>query len=143
MIIHTDKPLEVRDAIHRASRSRDCVAQTLQRGSRKRATSIHFSLAGNGGRHTTRCNSGNWGAGSENAAHWDDWGVVIAAVFEADPNASIPRVYETADDFHRITNNRFTGPFDECPGSRHNWVTSNSTARMRSCKKCSAVQNFN
>src|SRR5690606_42006219 len=85
MRIHTDKTNEVRAAIWRATGALPGVyAEVSEHGSRSRAGALELRLTGNSGRYR---NTGRWGADWEKSATWDEWGVVLAAVFAADPHA--------------------------------------------------------
>lgn len=139
MRIHTDRPGAVATAMFRAAQTRDCSLEYSSHGSRGRTGAVEFSLAGRGERHTLRKNTGYQGSSVEYAAHWDDWGVVIAAAFVADPDATIPSAYETAAMFHMMTGGRFDGTgFTECPGPRHKWDWMGDGTFT--CKKCGATK---
>ncbi len=154
MRIHTDKMTAVRQHIYQATGALPGVyAEVSEHGSRSRRGALELRLTGNG---TRRPNSGRWGAepyGGEYAATWDEWGVVIAAVYAADPDAiwgSAKRpVYAGADDFHWQTGERFAhvalilevGDYvllmPEDTHAVHMWdYVAQGT---RECRKCSAT----
>lgn len=145
MKIHTDLPGSVEVAIYEAAhRLPGVYADTVGVGSRSRKGALILGLEGNGSRR----NTGKYGASDEHAATWDEWGVVLAAVFATDPNAfagskSYP-VYHDADHFHWATANRFLRgrilPIDTHP--RHLWEYEGrcvvGTFDAYDCRKCSA-----
>jgi hypothetical protein len=62
-----------------------------------------------------------WSAGDDHAASWDQWGVFLAAIFRADPDARMGGTakrpgYANAEDYHWQTCNRFR---DGRPGTYH------------------------
>ena len=147
MRIHTDKTTEVRAAIWQATGALPGVyAEMSEHGSRSRAGALELRLTGNSPR---RPNSGRWGADSyENAATWDEWGVVLGAVYAADPDAicgSAKRpVYAGADDYHWQTGERFAhvGPdnytLPEDTHTLHRWdYVAQGTVE---CTKCTATR---
>ena len=73
MRIHSD--IITREDIHRATPA-DVAATVTTHGSRSRLQAFEVSLEGLGARHTRKKNSGQYGAGYEYAASWDDWGVL-------------------------------------------------------------------
>lgn len=85
-------------------------------GSRTHLAKYDIILSGESGR---QMNSGRYGpapCGSTEAATWDQWGIYLAVIFEADPTAKTD-YYADAEDFHRQTGGRFDrepngGPFD-------------------------------
>ncbi len=93
----------------------DVIATVTTHGSRKRASAFEISLAGFGERHTRKKNSGQYGAGDEKAATWDDWGVVLARLFEIDPNMTAT-YYKDRADFYEQTRKH------QQPGSRAPWL---------------------
>lgn len=73
-------------------------------GSRSHFWGYTIILEGESGRHT---NSGSYGARTDSeAATWDQWGIFLAVIFEADPGAKTDS-YANAEDFHRKTGGRF------------------------------------
>lgn len=141
MRLHTDKPDQVIGAIHDASARLDGVYATLSRhGSRSRAGAVELSLEGNG----YPVNTGTRGAGAKIGATWDEWGVVLAAVFNADPEAFAGSqkhpVYAGAEDFARKTCYRFDdGQLPEDTHRRHDW---SHGMRYACCTKCTAEREW-
>ena len=141
MRLHTDKPDQVIGAIHDASARLDGVYATFSRhGSRSRAGAVELSLEGNG----YPVNTGARGAGTKIGATWDEWGVVLAAVFDADPEAFAGSqqhpVYAGAEDFARKTCYRFDdGQLPEDTHRRHDW---SHGMRYACCTKCTAEREW-
>lgn len=146
MRIHTDKAAEVRYAINAATRELPGVyhGPMSEHGSRSRKGALELSLTGNSGRYR---NTGKWGADGEKSATWDEWGVVLAAVYAADPEAICGTakrpVYAGADDFHWQTGERFAhvGPGNyTLPEDTHEVHMWDYVAQgTRECRKCSAT----
>lgn len=149
MRIHTDKINEVWAAIWRATGALPGVyAEVSEHGSRSRAGALELRLTGNSGRYR---NTGKWGAHWEKSATWDEWGVVLAAVFAADPHAICGTakypVYAGVNDFHWQTGERFVHapPAIETGGralpedthALHRWAY--VAQGTRECRKCSAT----
>jgi hypothetical protein len=136
MRIHTDDPQRARQAVEEALKVLPGVEATVRlHGSRSRRGAINLTLTGSDGRTGYRVNSGTQGPGYRGAASWDEWGVVLAFIFDADPDAFVKGVYAGADDFHDRTADRFEAlalPPDSHP--RHVWTSGSP----RFCKKCSA-----
>lgn len=84
-----------------------------------------------------RSNSGGSGAGDEHAATWDQWGVFLAAVFDADPDARMT-YYKDAGDFHYQTSHRFRDGWPEDAHGDHSWDFAAPGAQT--CRECSAVR---
>jgi len=141
MRLHTDLITEL--DIHAATGGLPNVyADVFSHGSRSRERAFEVRLTGNG----YRVNSGNRGAGFENGATWDEWGVFLARLFEVDPHAfwgSATRpVYPSRQVFHQITGNRFReGELPADTHRRHTWEV--HIPRLRECIRCSAVDDFN
>lgn len=86
-------------------------------GSRTHAHTFDVLLLG----HTSnrRPNSGYRGAGDEYAATWDEWGIFLARIFDADPTTRAT-YYDDAEHFHWVTGDRFrTLTHDEQHVSHH------------------------
>lgn len=141
MRIHTDRPYEVVAAIHEATRRLPGVyATTKQHKSRSREAGIELRLEGNG----YPVNTGRSGAHQGTiGATWDEWGVVLAAIFEADPTAFAGTakrpVYADRADYHHLTGYRFS-PVEGLPEDthkRHKWQYIGP--RQFACGKCSAT----
>ena len=69
--------------------------------SQSRAQAFEVALSGNG------TDGGAYGALDYKVATWDEWGIVLNALFDADPELTVPRVYESADHFHWVTGDRY------------------------------------
>lgn len=86
--------------------------------SRSRKNGIELKLFGSSSHYP------NFGRNSygDMAATWDEWGMVIGAMFAADPEMTC-RAYDGADDFHYQTDSRFASdlPLQE-RHKRHKWV---------------------
>jgi hypothetical protein len=86
-------------------------------GSQSRARAFKLVLSGT----SPRRGQSTIGDSEYYAATWDQWGIVLGALFEADPDARVAQVYEGADDFHWQTSDRFNGQqITPCP--QHRWV---------------------
>lgn len=117
-----------------------------EHGSRSHARAFELSLTGTS---PYPPGTANYNPGDK-AATWDEWGVVLAAIFAADPAAraggSAARpIYGSAEHFHHTTAGRFTDGLPEDTHPRHKWVPviargSGGTVRQLSmyCDKCSA-----
>jgi len=109
-----------------------------EHGSRKRDHAFELKLTGTSNR---RPNGGNRGAGDDYAATWDQWGAVIAAIFAADPEATMT-YYPSAAAFDAFTRYRFDGGIlpDDAHGDhtfRHD-----PASGLHKCTKCSAAQDW-
>ena len=139
MRIHTNDVPAVRTAIYQATASLPGVyATTSRHGSRTHAGALELSLEGNGHRK----NTGTSGAGDESGATWDEWGVVLAAVFAADPGAMCGSkaypAYRNAEHYHFLTGDRFrAGTLPEDTHKRHRWTLHLSDNR-NGCASCSS-----
>lgn len=114
-------------------------------GSRKRARAFNVLLTGESRR---RPNGGKRGAIRDDvfAATWDQWGVFLSVLFEADPEMVTP-YYKDSDEFHHRTDGRFEMKAGDSPW----WPTDAhgdhrfefaGTPFEQSCTKCSAVQRW-
>jgi hypothetical protein len=75
-----------------------------EHGSRTHRISYEVELSGEGERH--RRNAANAGSTGRRAATRDDWGNVIAALYELDHSAKIGP-YNSRAEFHAMTNNAY------------------------------------
>ena len=82
--------------------------------SRKRSHAFELNLGGSGR------TGGQWGQQDGKAATWDEWGMFLAALYEADPDAVTP-YYEDADDFDFRTGGRFDDLTPEEQHTQHHW----------------------
>jgi hypothetical protein len=92
-----------------------------QRGSRKRSHGFEVSLTGTSTRRPN--NREAWRETDDYAATWDEWGMFLAYLFDKDPDAIVPGVYESGDDFHFKTGERFytLTPEQQHGGAGHRW----------------------
>lgn len=137
MRIHTDTLTE--QDIHRATNLLPGVYATVSaHGSRSRKTALEMSLTGNGYAR----NTGQYGAGDEAGATWDEWGVVLAELFALDPKAFAGSakhpVYRDQADYDQKTRYRFGAGegLPEDTHKRHNWKPTRPGHFQ--CSKCSA-----
>lgn len=107
----------------------------IPKGSRKRARAFDVALTGTSNR---RPNSGQAGAaGDDYAATWDEWGMFIQDLFEADPEAIIGD-YTDYENFNYRTMGRFvflTAP-DQHKSHRWEWLGEGGKYQ---CKNCPAM----
>jgi hypothetical protein len=75
------------------------------------------------------------------AATWDQWGIVLGALFAIDPSARVPGVYADGGDFHWQTGGRFNGKGELTPCPQHRWVSA-PTGRESRCTLCPAVKRW-
>jgi hypothetical protein len=105
MHIHTDhlNKSDLRDALRATGLSARGVYFDFDRamsvhGSRKRARRIDFYLVATEGHGRRWANSGNYGAGTDKAATWLEWGALIAELYHRDPGALVA-YYGSPGDF--------------------------------------------
>lgn len=109
-------------------------------GSRSRERAYEVRLEGNGGIVGHRRINNPLDPYGPNAT-WDEWGVVIARLFDIDPasfwgGAKRP-VYSDEWDYHYQTAHRFSDlALPEDTHKRHHWEY--KSPRQFACKKCSA-----
>jgi hypothetical protein len=108
MRIHSDsiEELEVRKAARLAGVG---FTRLSLHGSRSRAAAFDVILTGNSGR---RQNMG----GPDEAATWDEWGIVLGHLHRLDPNLKTP-YYHGEEHYVWATGGRFTPDFT--PASQH------------------------
>lgn len=113
MKIHSDILTE--SDIHAATCAagmRGVDADVITRGSRSRKRSLDMKLTGTSTRRPNP-GTGSRGYSDDYAATWDEWGMVINALFDIDPKAIIGQ-YPSAAHFHAATRTRFenlTAPY--------------------------------
>lgn len=135
MRIHTDNAAQVEAAIRDAAAARRGVyiERLTTHRSRKRAGALDFALSGTSNRNTQ--------SGKYKAATWDEWGVVLAAAFAADPNADAT-YYQGADHYHWMTGDRFHDGMPADTHAQHRWDVQGrsltGTYTISKCTKCSA-----
>ncbi len=137
MKIHSDilSPIQIHQATIAAG-MRGVDAEVTVAGSRSRQASLNVSLTGNSKRRT---NSGQYGAGDEYAATWDEWGIFIQALYEIDPQALIGQ-YGERGVFEACTGGRFQSLTAPYACADHRWF---SVGAMRQeCKWCSATFDY-
>lgn len=113
--------------------------EVTEHGSRSHTRAYEISLSGTSNR---RKNPGTYGYREvDHAATWDEWGVVIARIFDRDPHAVFGTVkhptYADSGDFDYQTAGRFDSlqmPFDTHQDHRWEFVSLGHLT----CKKCTA-----
>lgn len=145
MRIHTNDPDAVLDTIHGTTRKMHGVSANITKhGSRSRTGAIELKLTGTSNRRVNAGTARNIDRFNlPYAATYDEWGVVLAAIFEADPDAFAGSaknpVYRDFDHFHYATGARFdSGGLPEDTHQDHRWefVAPGEFA----CGSCSAVK---
>lgn len=121
MKIHLNLPEhKAIDALNDARRAADVVFERVTlHGSRTHERAVDVILSGDSPHAINSGRSGSWGD-APRAASWDQWGIFLAVIFEADPTAKAGR-YANAEDFHHKTAWRFDA--DGEPGA----ITSTSS----------------
>lgn len=107
-------------------------------GSKSRTHAFDVLLSGNGVTGGAWGNSGTNGAAAYKSATWDEWGIFLGYVFDADPTATAA-TYHDADDFHWQTGHRFHGLAPADQHIRHRWTYTNGPGHH--CK-CGAARRF-
>lgn len=142
MHIHTNHPTPlnmIQDAIETVP---GVAVHTISaHRSRSRNARIDVRLTGTGGRN----NTGLYGAGDYNGATWDEWGAFLGAVFAADPHATVPGVYQSAEHFHWVTGGRFAAAgmpanTHKRHGWRHEGTNATGAYTVRRCRTCDAIE---
>lgn len=106
-----------------------------QQGSRSRTRKFDMILTG-GSNY-----GGQFGAQDYAAATWDEWGVVLGRLFELDPSARVPGVYEGFYDFHELTMERYyPSDLPDVLCKRHKWTI--GQIRYQECSKCGAGRSW-
>lgn len=138
MRLHTSR-IASQLEIYEATKGLDGVyAEVTAHGSRSKEYAYEVSLEGNG----YRKNTGLYGAAENFAATWDEWGVVIARLFDLDPDAfwgtAKRPTYANAEDFHRATGERFRSlELPDDTHKQHRWDPIGD--RHYSCHSCTAT----
>lgn len=112
MRIHSDTLTAIQ--IHSLVPVTAYVGKLSRHGSRKRDHAFEVNLGGSGK------TGGQWGQQNGKAATWDEWGMFLAALYEADPEAVTP-YYTDADDFHHVTGDRFRTLTPDEQHKQHRW----------------------
>lgn len=118
MRIHTSATRADLDAAARAAGV--ALAGLTEHGSRTHARAFEVRLSGSGNY------GGQYGTLDHKNATWDEWGIFLAAVYEADADArcggSAARpIYANADDYHWQTGERFLTLTPGEQHKRHRW----------------------
>ena len=131
--------------IYEAARiARVTVEHLTEHGSRKRAHAFEVKLSG----ESRRRPNNNGAHGDVFAATWDQWGVFLACLFDADDSIIIPTAYEDRDQFQYRTDARFVkiggGWENYWPNDAHGDHTFRYAGipYTQGCTKCSAVQRW-
>lgn len=142
MRIHSNT-LTSKDVYDAARVARATVETLSEHGSRKRAHAFEVKLSG----ESRRRPNNNGAHGDVFAATWDQWGVFLACLFDADNSITIPTAYEDLNVFHYQTGNRFNPDRNDrgeasgyWPADAHGDHTFRYAGipRTRACTKCSA-----
>jgi hypothetical protein len=119
MRIHTNLH---RDSFQTAARTAGVDFERLtEHGSRSAARAFDVILTGHGVTGGQWGNSGTNGAAPYKTATWDEWGIFLNAIFQADPGART-RDYDSAEDFHTVTGGRFETLTPAEQHLRHRWT---------------------
>lgn len=133
MRIHTNlEESDIQDAAKVAGVTFD---KLERKGSQSRSHAFEIKLLGDSPYAPMK------GEAGERAASWDQWGIFLNAVFEADETAACA-YYPTGDHFHFVTDGRFVSLKygSDAYHRRHKWIPSgNSTADC----ECGAFQDWN
>lgn len=131
--------------IYKAARiARVEIEHLTEHGSRKRAHAFEVKLSG----ESRRRPNNNGAHGDVFAATWDQWGVFLACLFDADNEITIPTAYADRSDFQYRTDARFIkiggGWEDYWPADAHGDHTFRYAGipYTQTCTKCSAVQRW-
>lgn len=107
-------------------------------GSRSRDHAFDVILSSHNGRQA------GWGLDYQ-AATWDEWGIFLAYIFDADPDA-VCWAYKSADDFHWQTGDRFRTLTRDQQCKRHKWGLGRPNVThsysVSECRKCGAVRRW-
>lgn len=141
VILHSDTLTEAQ--ILAAVRQAGAYAERLTtHRSRSRTVAFDLVLSGDSPRPA---NSGTRGANAHKAASWDQWGIVLAAMYSRDPHLVTP-YYADAEQFHAVTVGRFdpvvgiTSRTDPRYHANHRW-NAPTDFRGRECR-CGAQRSF-
>lgn len=131
--------------IYKAARiARVEIEHLTEHGSRKRAHAFEVKLSG----ESRRRPNNNGAHGDVFAATWDQWGVFLAYLFDADNEITIPTAYVDRENFQFKTDARFVkigGGWDNYwPADAHGDHTFRYAGipYTQSCTKCSAIQRW-
>lgn len=145
MKIHTNNPNAVRRAIQMAAADLPGVyVETTLAGSRSHSGAVNLKMEGTSNRKVNAGTARNVDRSDlPNAATWDEWGVVLAAVFDADRYALAGSVkhpiYRNAEHYHYATGWRFEKGLPADAHQDHRWAQHPAEASgWQKCTKCSA-----
>lgn len=150
MRIHTDLTWSQIWDIIRDAKCGAYQTTLTEHGSRTaKARGIELKLAGTSTRYS---NSGQWGAQNWDghmAATWDEWGIVLAAIFDADPTAIMGSAkhpdYADRDDYHWQTGDRFrwlTSSSDDRYHAHHTFRWAEGMPQGETRCKCGAIRRW-
>ena len=115
MRIHSSvlKASDIKDIVNEVAGGYVTVEEAEDRGSRKRQGAVELRLSG----------SSNYKSqgGDYKAATWDEWGIVINAIFERDGEAIVGQ-YDSLFTFDNYTQGRFDDLTPANQHKRHKWV---------------------
>jgi hypothetical protein len=146
MRIHTSSDVTMATVQNAALRAGVRVLSATEHASRKGGHAFNVALSGSNARRTRN--------GEAHGATWDEWGMFLAAIFDADPAASAGGTYPDAEAFHWATGGRFREllPAGQCAGrgwapgkltSGHLWEWTGDVITgayyVTTCKRCGAV----
>lgn len=115
MRIHSDR-LTGADVMAAARRAEIMVEGYIKYGSRSRKRAYDIAFSGSG------ASGGQWGNGGYKSATWDEWGIALAHLFDADPDAHTGlRGYRGYLHFHWVTGQRFRVLTPALQHYRHRW----------------------
>lgn len=141
MRIHTNT-LDHSD-IYAAARAAGATLEVSSRhGSRSHDHAFEVKLTGNS-RRRPNGGSGAYG-GDDYAATWDQWGVFLGLIFDADPSIVTP-YDKSRSDFHMRTDWRFSDldPANiTIPLDHDHHFKFMGTPREQECTKCDAIQRW-
>lgn len=114
MMIHTS--LASRSVFYSAALAAGVTLHRLdESGSRTHARKFDVILSGS-------ANHGGAFGGDYRAATWDKWGIFLAAIFAADPDARAAGYYECLEHFRWATGHRFDTLTPDQQHPRHRWI---------------------
>ncbi len=123
-----------------AARESDMIVESFsEHGSKSRKKAFNILCSGNSTRNAM--------SNSFKAATWDQWGVFLGILFDADETMTVPGVYADSDCFYDQTFNRFVSGarpnIDVKSSHTHRWINSGSP-RLSECKSdfCTAQMHW-
>lgn len=144
MRIHTNA-LHLADIAH-AAKLAGVTYDATQKGSRSRDHAFDVTLFGSGRTGGRWGNTGTRGASSEKSATWDEWGIFLNALFEADESVRVAKVYEDRESFDWATGSRYRDLAAEDAHHNHRWEHSGyvvtGSYSVSECTGCHAVRRW-